>query len=226
MCQPQRFSRNIEQRVIAALIERTEGLSSGMSIMENVHAYPLWIRLPYTLFTVILVPIYWREYGPGNFLWFSDIALFAVLIALWTGNRLIYSMMAVGVLPLEIAWSLDFLAGGNLIGLTAYMFDPTAPLYLRGLSLFHLFLPPIIIWMLIKQGYDRRAFVAQIVLAWILLLASWFLTSPENNINWVHGIGPDAKLFMPPVLHLLLYMALLPLVGLLPAHLVLKRIFK
>ena len=57
-------------------------------------AYPAWARLPYALWVAVLVPVYWHHYGPGNFLWFSDIALFATLVALWTGNRLIASMMA------------------------------------------------------------------------------------------------------------------------------------
>lgn len=36
----------------------------------------------------VLIPIYLRQYGPQTFLWFSDIALVATLVALWTGNRL------------------------------------------------------------------------------------------------------------------------------------------
>ncbi|TIQ61536.1 MAG: hypothetical protein E5X64_42290, partial [Mesorhizobium sp.] len=56
----------------------------------QIPKYPLWITLPYTLFVAVLTPVYWLRYGPGNFLWFSDIALFAVLIALWTGSRLLY----------------------------------------------------------------------------------------------------------------------------------------
>jgi hypothetical protein len=186
--------------------------------------YPAWVRLPYTLFVAVLVPIYWRDYGPGNFLWFSDIALFAVLVALWTGNRLVYSMMAVGVLPLELAWTLDFVSGGNLIGLAAYMFDTTIAPYLRALSLFHLFLPPIILWMLVVQGYDRRALRAQLALAWVVLPLTWVLTSPEDNINWVHGLGPDAERFVPPLIHLGLYMALLPVVFV-PVHRLLRYLF-
>jgi hypothetical protein len=188
-------------------------------------AYPLWIRIPYTLFVAVLVPVYWRDHGPGNFLWFSDIALFAVLIALWTGYRLLPSMMAVGVLPLEILWTLDFVTGGHLVGLAAYMFDASMPLYLRGLSLFHLSLPPIIIWMLIRQGYDRRALLWQTLLAWVILPATWLLTAPADNINWVHGIGPDADAFLPPLLYLALYMALLPL-AFIPVHHLLKRLFR
>jgi hypothetical protein len=195
---------------------------------RGLPAYPLWVVAPFTVFVAVLVPVYWREYGPGNFLWFSDIALFATLIALWTGNRLVYSMMAVGVLPLELAWLADFLTGGNLIGLAAYMFDPEGPLHLRLLSGFHLFIPPLIIWMLIRQGYDRRALPAQTVFAWLVLVASWVLTSPQDNINWVHGLGPgeDAEMPIHPLLYLGLYMALLPVIGLLPMHLILRRLFR
>ncbi|QQP88519.1 hypothetical protein IGS68_21150 [Skermanella sp. TT6] len=188
--------------------------------------YPLWLRLPCTLFVIVLVPIYWREYGPGNFLWFSDIALFCVVICLWTGNRLLFSMMAVGVLPLEIVWTIDFLTGGTLVDLAGYMFDDEYPLYLRGLSLFHLFLPPILVWMLVRQGYEPRALPAQTVLAWIVLPATWLLTSPDNNINWVFGPGEDPQRFMDPLLYLGLYMLLLPIAVHLPMHALLKRLFR
>jgi hypothetical protein len=186
--------------------------------------YPNWVRIPYTLFVAVLVPVYWRDYGPGNFLWFSDIALFAVLTSLWTGSRLPYSMMAVGVLPFELVWIADFVSGARLLGATDYMFDPASPLYLRGLSLFHLFLPPLIIWMLIRQGYDRRALPAQTALAWIVLLAAWALTDPEANVNWVHGVGSPPRQFLPPAVYLGLYMALLPVVVHVPMHWILKRL--
>jgi hypothetical protein len=188
-------------------------------------AYPIWVRLPYTLFVAILVPVYWREYGPGNFLWFSDIALFAILISLWTGNTLLYSMMAIGVLPLELLWLVDFVSGGNLTGTAAYMFDPAKPRYLRGLSLFHLVLPALIIWMLVRQGYDRRAIVVQTVLAWLVLPATWLLTEPQENINWVHGFGKPPQTVLPPLVHLGLYMALVPVVVFLPMHWLLQRLF-
>lgn len=190
-------------------------------------AYPLWATLPLTAFVAVLVPIYWLAHGPGNFLWFSDIALFAVLIAFWTGNRLVYSTMAVGVLPFEMAWLVDFLAGVNLIGLAAYMFDGDMELHLRVLSGFHhLVIPPAIIWMLLRQGYDRRAWWVQILLAWVVLSASWLLTPPEDNINWVHGLGEDAEQPLPPLVYLGLYMALLPVVVIGPMHYLLKSLFR
>lgn len=67
----------------------------------------------------VLIPIHLRQYGPQNFLWLSDIAPFATPIAIWTGNRLLASTIAVGVPPLEIVWTADLLAGGQ-IGLAAY----------------------------------------------------------------------------------------------------------
>jgi hypothetical protein len=186
--------------------------------------YPLLVLLSYTVFVLVLIPVYWRHYGPGNFLWFSDIALFAVLISLWTGNRLLFSMMAVGVLPIETLWLIDFVALGKTSGIAAYMFKGDSPLYLRALSLFHLFLPPILVWMLWRQGYDQRAFLAQTILAWIVLPTTWLLTRPDENINWVFGpAGPQE--FVHPLVYLGLYMLLLPLIVYWPMHLLLRTIF-
>ena len=87
-----------------------------------------WIKIAYTIFVCVLVPIYWVERGPANFLWLSDIALLATVPALWMENRFLTSMMAVGVLLPELAWNLDFflrlIAGFDVIGLngTGYMF--------------------------------------------------------------------------------------------------------
>jgi hypothetical protein len=188
-----------------------------------IPAYPGWITLPATLFTAVLIPVYWHNYGPAHFLWFSDIALFAIVICLWTGNRLLYSMIAVGVLPLEIIWTVDFLTGGNLMGTAAYMFDATRPLYLRLLSLFHLAIPPILIWMLWRQGYDRRALAAQTLLAWIVLPLSWLLNSPESNVNAVYGPFGEPQTLMPPLLYLGLYMIMLPVAVFWPMHAILRR---
>lgn len=186
--------------------------------------YPMWIKLPYLAFVVVLIPIYLRQYGPQNFLWFSDIALFATLIAVWTGNRLIASMMAVGVLPLEIVWTVDFFTGGH-IGLAAYMFDTRIPLTLRAMSLYHLFFPAVVIWMMVRQGYDSRAFLLQTLVAWVVLPASFLIGTPEENINWVYGPVGAPQWLTSPLAYLIIYMAFLPAVIFFPSHLLLKRWF-
>ena len=116
---------------------------------------PLWLKIVYSIMVCIIVPVYWKEYGPTNFLWFSDIALISMVAALWFENRLIASMMAVGVLAQEVGWLIDLFTGGNLLGLAKYMFDPERPLYLRALSFFHIPMPIVIIYMIYKLGYEN-----------------------------------------------------------------------
>ena len=190
---------------------------------------PLWIKITYGLFLCILVPVYWREYGPSNFLWASDIALFVVFVAVCLENRLLNSMMAIGVLPFELAWNLDFLAslaGFRLLGMTSYMFNAELPLYLRGLSLYHVMLPIVVIFLLRRLGYDQRALLVQTLLVWIVLPITYLLTEPADNINLVFGLGKEPQTTMHPLLYLTLEMILVPIVICLPAHLVLRRIVR
>ena len=42
---------------------------------------PLAVKVLYTAFLAVLVPIYWKDYGPVNFLYFCDVALFFTLAA-------------------------------------------------------------------------------------------------------------------------------------------------
>lgn len=184
----------------------------------------LWIKVPYTLFLCVLVPVYWRHYGPTNFLWGSDIALFVVFVALWLESPLPNSMMAIGVLPFELAWIVDFLSGARVIGMASYMFNPDLPLYLRALSLYHMALPPVMIFLLYRLGYDRRALWAQTVLVWIVLPVTYLVTDPADNINLVFGFGREPQTSLHPLLYLGLEMILLPIIICLPAHLVLQRL--
>lgn len=186
---------------------------------------PLWLKISYTLMVLVIIPVYWRDLGPANFLWFSDIALFALVAALWLENRLINSTMAVAVLFLETAWVLDFLTGGNLIQISAYMFEPDTELHIRILSgLFHLSLPPVLLYLLVRLGYDERALWLQIIIALMVLPVSYFVTQPEDNINWVYGpAGPQDLL--PDALYLALLATVLTLVIYIPSHLLFKRFF-
>ncbi len=192
--------------------------------------FPLALKLPYTLFVAILVPIYWVQHGPANFLWFSDIALLGLLIALWRESSLLASMMAVGVLLPEIGWIIDFLAalalGEAPLGLAGYMLDPEMALYLRALSGFHLALPPLMLWMMYRLGYDERALKAQTLLAWITLLLSRLFSTPEQNINWVYGPGDLRQEWVPDPVYVGLLMVLLPLALYLPTHYLLRRWFR
>src|SRR5438093_428323 len=60
--------------------------------------FSLWFKVLYSAYLCILIPIYYAQWGPANFLWFSDIALVITCVALWLESSLLASMMAVGML--------------------------------------------------------------------------------------------------------------------------------
>ena len=191
---------------------------------------PIGLKITYTVFVCALLPIYWRQYGPANFLWFSDIALFALVPALWLENALLVSTMAVSVVFFEALWNADFfsrlLTGKSLIGLSAYMFDPKIPLLIRGLSCFHIVLPLLLLWTVHRLGYDQRAFVWQTVVALVVLPISYLVSNPQENVNWVYGFGQKPQTILPAPLFVILLMLLFPLAIYLPTHLLFARIFR
>lgn len=199
-------------------------------IVQHHRKAPLWLKISYTLFLCILVPVYAVQYGIANFLWFSDIALLATLVALWRESQLLVSMQAVSVLLLESVWLLDFLSGllteASPFGLAAYMFDPTLSLFLRALSLFHLVLPPLLLWLVFRLGYDPRAWWAQTLLAWVVLPVCYFFTAPAANINWVFGPGGQPQTWLSPALYFLLVMFIFPFGIYFPTHVLLRWLSK
>lgn len=200
---------------------------------------PLWVKLIYTAFVAVLVPNYWADYGPTNFLYFCDVALLMTVAALWAESPLLASMPAVGILLPQALWCVDFLGeavGLRVLGLTGYMFDPKIPLFTRGLSFFHFWLPFFLVWLVWRLGYDRRALPAWTALAWGLMLVCYFLLPPPPapaetpnlpvNVNYVYGFsttGPQT--WMPPLVFLGALMAGMPLLIFLPTHLALSKLF-
>ncbi|MCC6949108.1 MAG: hypothetical protein IT539_15195 [Bradyrhizobiaceae bacterium] len=185
---------------------------------------PLWLKIAYGVFTPFLIVVYWPRYGVSNFLWLSDIALFFTAAAVIFEWPLLASMPAVGVLPLELFWTLDFILLGRF-GLTSYMFDPRWPLWLRLISLFHLALPPTWFWMMWKFGYEPDAFPLQVALTWIVLLICYLFTDPEKNINWAFGPGEKPQTRISPRLYFAIVMVVIPLCVMTPTHVALWWLF-
>jgi hypothetical protein len=198
---------------------------------------PMALKIVYTGFVAVLIPVYWHKYGPTNFLYFCDIALLLTLAGVWLENSLLVSMPAVGILVPQMLWCADFLtqlASHNLTGMTAYMFDAQRSLFLRGLSFFHGWLPFLLFYLVRKLGYDRRAWISWTVIAWVLCLISFFFLPPAgpefagkltpNNINYVWGFD-DAKpqSWMPAGAYLAVWMAALFAIVYTPTHFFLKR---
>jgi hypothetical protein len=200
---------------------------------------PLWVKIAYTAFCAVMVPIYLRDYGPTNFLYFCDVAVLMTLAAVWTERPIWASMPAVGILLPQSLWMVDFLAecvGLRLTGMTGYMFKESIPLFARLLSLFHFWLPIMLVWLVARLGYDRRALVRWTLLSWVLVLVCYFfMPAPPHptdnpnlpvNINYVYGFnegGPQT--IMPQPLYLLLLMIVLPVFIYWPTHWVLDRLW-
>jgi hypothetical protein len=153
------------------------------------------------------VVVWWKHYTWRNFLWFSDIAFIGAVPAMWFESTALASVLTVAVLLPELLWNLDFL--GRLVlrrrvtGLTDYMFEPERPKLLRGLSLFHVPLPLVLLWLVAAYGYDTRVglpgatLLAAVVLPW-----SRWVTTADRNINWTYGLGGrpvrmSARLYVP-----------------------------
>lgn len=186
---------------------------------------PMWLKVGFTLLAVVVFVTYWDYYGPENYLWFSDIALFAMVPALWLGNRLIASTMAVAVLIPEIVWTLDFITLSHFSVLANYMFESDRALYIRILSgIFHLALPPVLIFMLYRFGYDHRAFILQSLIAFIVLPITYLVSDPEDNINWAFGPGEAQDMINPWFYLLLLWIAMVVIIYV-PSHFIFKRFF-
>jgi hypothetical protein len=199
---------------------------------------PLWLKLAYSAFLAVLIPVYLTNYGPANFLYFCDIALLLTLAGVWTENRLLISLPAVGILIPQALWVVDFavqLSGHSLTGMTAYMFDQNRSLFLRGLSLFHGWLPFLLIYLVCKLGYDRRALPIWTLLALSVCLICFFLMPPAGahladpkapiNINYVFGFDDaHAQTWLRPSVYLGVWMFALFLGAFIPAHLALCKL--
>jgi hypothetical protein len=196
---------------------------------------PLWLKLAYSAFMVVLIPVYWHYYGPSNFLYFCDIALVLTLVGVWIESPLLISMCAVGILAPQVLWVADFLSnlfGVPLVGMTDYMFNPESSRFLRGLSLFHGWLPFLLVFLVWKLGYDRRAFVAWTGLAWVLILVCFFFMPPPHpnpgltpvNINYVWGPSDNvAQSWVSPTLWVAGLAIGMPLLLFAPVHFLLRR---
>lgn len=207
--------------------------------MSQQSRIPLSVKLAYTAFVAVLVPYYWMTYGPTNFLYFCDVALLMTLVAVWKEDALLASAAAVGIVVPQIFWQIDFLGalvGWSPLGMTAYMFDPGIPLFARGLSFFHFWLPILLVWMVWRLGYDRRALPIWTVTAWVLMLFCYFLLpappAPVDdpnlpvNVNYVYGMSDESpQQWMPPLAYLSLMMIGLPLLAYMPTHFTLQRLF-
>jgi hypothetical protein len=186
---------------------------------------PLWLKVAWTVWLLVWPPIYWRQYGAQNFLYFCDVGNFLIAIGLWTESRLILSWQAAGLLVFQTLYAIDLvgeaLFARHIFGGTEYMFDPNVALLVRLLGLYHLVVPPLLIWAVRRLGYDSEALRWQTFTAWILVPINFFWR-PQYNVNWARGLGHEQHM-VPSWFYLIIYLIVVPVVVYWPTHLALKR---
>jgi hypothetical protein len=186
---------------------------------------PIWLKVLWTAWVLIWAPIYWRQYGVQNFLFFCDLGNLLIAVGLWLESSLIFSWQACGLLLFQTLFIIDLagaiLSGRHLIGGTEYMFDPHLALAVRLLSLFHVVTPPLLLWLIWRLGYDPRGWKLQTLTTWIVIPINYFWR-PQYDVNWARGLGFHEQHVVPGFLYILTYLVLVPAAVYYPTHLLLS----
>jgi hypothetical protein len=194
------------------------GTIAGMRI-------PLWLKVGWSLWLLAWMPVYWHQYGLQNFLYFCDLGNLLVAVALWLESPLLFSWQACGLLIFQTLYTADLigavLTGRHVIGGTEYMFDPRLPLMVRLLSLFHVVMPPLLLWAIWRLGYDGGGWKYQTLTAWIVVPINYFWR-PQYDVNWARGPFFHEQHLVPGIVYLAVYLVVVPGLVYWPTHLALQ----
>ncbi|MGA8490806.1 MAG: hypothetical protein WB711_10310 [Terriglobales bacterium] len=186
---------------------------------------PLWLKVGWSLWVLVWVPVYWHQYGLQNFLYFCDLGNLFIAAALWLESPLLFSWQACGLLLFQTLYIIDLVgavaSGRHVIGGTEYMFDPHVALLVRLLSLFHVVVPPLLLWAIWRLGYDVRGWKLQTLTAWIVVPINHFWR-PQYDVNWARGPFFREQHLIPGIVYLAVYLVVVPAVVYWPTHLVLR----
>jgi len=184
-------------------------------------------RWPAAAWLVLWTAAYARGYPLANFLQLCDLAVILTCIGLALGSPLLLSTQALSSLVIDLVWDLDLAwraaTGHHLVGGTEYMWDSRYPVALRLFSLFHLAWPPLLWWALRQVGYDRRALVAQSLLALVVLAVSRAVL-PGSNLNFAQRDPFWHRSWGPASAHVALTAVALVAVVYGPTHRLLARV--
>ena len=171
------------------------------------------------------MPVYWHQYGLQNFLYFCDLGNLFVAVALWLESPLLFSWQACGLLLFQSLYTVDLigavLTGRHVIGGTEYMFDSRLPLMVRLLSLFHVVMPPLLLWAIWRLGHDGRGWKYQTLTAWIVVPINYFWR-PQYDVNWARGPFFHEQHMVPGIVYLAVYLVVVPGLVYWPTHVALQ----
>jgi len=203
------------------LLENQDFQGSACGYNARIMRIPLWLKVSWTAWVIVWAPIYWREYGSQNFLFFCDLGNVFIAAGLWLESSFIFSWQACSLLLFQSLFTVDLgfalVSGDHPIGGTEFMFDPHVALSIRMLSLFHVLTPPLLLWAIWRLGYDPRGWKYQTLTAWIVVPINYFWR-PEHDVNWARGPFFREQHTVPGLLYVLGYLIIVPAMVYFPTH--------
>ena len=182
---------------------------------------PLWLKVGWTVWLLVWAPLYFKQYGAQNFLFFCDLGNVLIGVGLWLESPLIFSWQACELLVFQTLYIIDLLtallAGFHPIGGTEYMFDAHISLLIRLLSLFHVVTPLLLLWAIGVLGYDSRGWKFAAIETWMVVLMNYFWR-PEFDVNWARGPFFRPQHLVPGWAYLLIYFSVVPGLIFWPTH--------
>lgn len=167
-------------------------------------------KLIFTLYIIYFVLEYSRNYGWKNFLYFCDVALIVVFVAVCAPllreetKLMLISAAACGIVLPQMFWIYDFLMVLTdlpllpRLGLASYMLNEKLPAHLRLLSTFHVALPVFLLFYMMNYGgYHDSGFAVWSSISLFVVLVSYAVSPRPSkeadaerlplNINYVYG---------------------------------------
>jgi hypothetical protein len=164
---------------------------------------PYSVKTSYYLFMTVMFPVYIKHYPLNNFVNLCQVHLSLVLAGFLTDKHIFISISALGIIILQLFWSLDFICetiGINFIGGTKYMYNSNIPLYVRFISLYHGWFPFFLLYLIKTVGYDKRALYPQLILSNSICILSYYHNYLYiNNINMMKDIGIFGLFIISPI---------------------------
>ncbi len=201
----------------------------------NRKKIPLWFKITFSALFAVTVISNIINYSFIDLLWFCDVSIILAFFGLWFESSLLLSMAALSAVGPQLVWQLDYffqmITGKSLFGFTDYMFAPDYPVYNYIVSLFHLWMPFMLLYTLWVVRYSSKALPVQTLTGSAIILLSYLITddmfSPAGNLNKVYGpIDSAPQTWMHPWLWVAVVMVFCVLCIYLPTHFVFTRLFK
>lgn len=196
--------------------------------MANKFLLPLssWLVLVWLL---VYIPVYATSYGFWHFMQLCNLGVLISCMGFLLRNAFLISSQAIATPVIALFWLADFLSqcitGHFIHGGTAYMWNGEIPLITRLLSLYHLFLPVLLISWLAKNGYEKNSWKLQAAIAVSALLLGLFIAPSVENLNYVYHWPGGRILYGQPILHAMLSLSILLVFVYWPTHRVLLLAF-